>query len=232
MGSRRNTELFLLVAAAFPVTLLYALYVTTNGVALSFETLAVPFGLFAAFTAAHIATRFFAPGADPAILPVVFALSGIGITFVTRLAPELAMNQLTILFGAIALMVVTLALVKNLDMVKRYKYTFGIIGILLLVLPMFVGTEVYGSKLWVQIPGLGRFQPGEFAKIFLVLFLAGYLSENRELLSTLQPQLPGSQDPALPPAAPAVRGVGHLPGHRRIRDRPGQRRFCSIPCSS
>ncbi len=183
MGSRRNTELFLLVAAAFPVTLLYALYVTTNGVALSFETLAVPFGLFAAFTAAHIATRFFAPGADPAILPVVFALSGIGITFVTRLAPELAMNQLTILFGAIALMVVTLALVKNLDMVKRYKYTFGIIGILLLVLPMFVGTEVYGSKLWVQIPGLGRFQPGEFAKIFLVLFLAGYLSENRELLS-------------------------------------------------
>ena len=101
MGSRRNTELFLLVAAAFPVTLLYALYVTTNGVALSFETLAVPIGLFAAFTAAHIATRFFAPGADPAILPVVFALSGIGITFVTRLAPELAMNQLTILFGAL-----------------------------------------------------------------------------------------------------------------------------------
>ncbi len=183
MGSRRNTELFLLVAAAFPVIMLYALYVVTTGTQLSFETLAVPLGLFAAFAAAHIATRFLAPGADPAILPVVFVLSGIGITFVTRLAPDLAMNQLMILFGAIALMVVTLAVVRNLDMVKRYKYTFGIIGILLLILPMFVGTEVYGSKLWVDVPGIGRFQPGEFAKIFLVLFLAGYLSENRELLS-------------------------------------------------
>ena len=183
MGSRRNTELFLLIASAFPVILLYALYVTTTGATLSFETLAVPLGLFAAFAAAHIAERILAPGADPAILPIVFVLSGIGITFVTRLKPELAMNQLMILFAAIVLMVVTLALVKNLDMVRRYKYTFGIIGILLLVLPMFVGTEIYGSKLWVDVPGIGRFQPGEFAKIFIVLFLAGYLSENRELLS-------------------------------------------------
>ena len=79
MGSRRNTELFLLIAAAFPVVLLYAMYVTTMGVALSFESLAVPLGLFAAFAAAHIAVRFLAPGADPAILPVVFLLSSIGI---------------------------------------------------------------------------------------------------------------------------------------------------------
>ena len=78
MGSRRNTELFLLIASAFPVTLLYALYVAGTGAALSFQTLAVPIGLFAAFTAAHIAARIFAPGADPAILPVVFLLSGIG----------------------------------------------------------------------------------------------------------------------------------------------------------
>ncbi len=182
MGSRRNTELFLLVAAAFPVILLYALYVSGTGAALSFQTLAVPIGLFAAFTAAHIATRIFAPGADPAILPIVFLLSGIGITFVTRLAPSLAMNQLIILFIAIALMVVTLALVRNLDIVKRYKYTFGAIGIFLLILPMFIGTEIYGSKLWIRI-GTFTIQPGEFAKVFIVLFLAGYLSENRELLS-------------------------------------------------
>lgn len=183
MGSRRNTELFLLIASAFPVILLYALYVTTTGATLSFETLAVPLGLFAAFAAAHIAERILAPGADPAILPIVFVLSGIGITFVTRLKPELAMNQLMILFASIALMVVTLALVRNLDMVRRYKYTFGIIGIVLLLLPMFVGTTIYGSKLWISIPGIGTIQPGEFAKIFIVLFLAGYLSENRELLS-------------------------------------------------
>ena len=84
MSSRRNTELFLLIAAAFPVTLLYAMYVVFTGTALTFGTLAVPIGLFVAFAAAHIAVRLLAPGADPAILPVVFALSGIGITFVTR----------------------------------------------------------------------------------------------------------------------------------------------------
>ena len=88
--SRRNTELLLLIASAFPVILLYAMYVLTAGAAISFETLAVPIGLFAAFAAAHIAVRILAPGADPAILPIVFVLSGIGITFVTRLAPAQA----------------------------------------------------------------------------------------------------------------------------------------------
>ena len=196
MGSRRNTELFLLIASAFPVTLLYALYVTGTGAALSFQTLAVPIGLFAAFTAAHIAARIFVPGADPAILPIVFFLSGIGITFVTRLAPSLAMNQLIILFVSITLMVITLALVKNLDIVKRYKYTFGAIGILLLILPMFIGTEIYGSKLWIRI-GSFTIQPGEFAKVFIVLFLAGYLSENRELLSISSHSIMGFKIPRL-----------------------------------
>ncbi len=197
MGSRRNTELFLLVAAAFPVTLLYALYVVTTGAELTFETLAVPLGLFAAFAAAHVAARIFAPGADPAILPIVFVMSGIGITFVTRLAPNLAMGQLAILFASIAFMVLTLVLVRNLDMVKRYKYTFGIIGILLLILPMFIGTEMYGSRLWIRVPGLGTIQPGEFAKIFIVLFLAGYLSENRELLSISNHKILGLKIPRL-----------------------------------
>ena len=199
--SRRTTELLLLIASAFPVVLLYAMYVITSGAALSFQTLAVPLGLFAAFAAAHIAVRIFAPGADPAILPVVFALSGIGITFVTRLATEMAMSQLLYLFVGVALMVGTLAVVKNLDMVKRYKYTLGAIGILLLVLPMFIGTEIYGSKLWIKI-GSFQFQPGEFAKVFIVLFLAGYLAENRELLSISNRSILGFKVPRLRLLAP------------------------------
>ena len=196
MSSRRNTELFLLIASAFPVILLYAMYVMTTGAAISFQTLAVPIGLFAAFAAAHIAVRIMAPGADPAILPIVFVLSGIGITFVTRLAPDLAMSQLIILFISVALMVGTLALVKNLDVVKRYKYTFGIVGIILLMLPMFIGTTISGSKLWIRI-GSFTIQPGEFAKVFIVLFLAGYLSENRELLSISNRQILGFKIPRL-----------------------------------
>ncbi len=58
--SRRNTELLLLIASAFPVILLYAMYVLTAGATISFETLAVPIGLFAAFAAAHIAVRILA----------------------------------------------------------------------------------------------------------------------------------------------------------------------------
>ena len=180
--SRRTTELLLLIAAAFPVTLLYALYVVNAGAVLSFQTLTVPLGLFAAFAAAHIGVRLFAPGADPALLPIVFALSGIGITFVTRLEPSASMGQIVYLFLGVALMVGTLAVVKNLEVVKRYKYVLGAAGIALLVLPMLIGTEIYGSKLWIKI-GSFQFQPGEFAKVFIVLFLAGYLAENRELLS-------------------------------------------------
>lgn len=194
--SRRTTELLLLIAAAFPVTLLYAMYVVTTGAALSFQTLAVPLGLFAAFAAAHIGVRIFAPGADPAILPVVFALSGIGITFVTRLQPDASLGQVIFLFLGVALMVGTLAVVKNLEVVKRYKYVLGIAGIILLVLPMFIGTEIYGSKLWIKIGGF-QFQPGEFAKVLIVLFLAGYLAENRELLSISNRTVLGIKFPRL-----------------------------------
>lgn len=194
--SRRTTELLLLIAAAFPVTLLYAMYVVTTGAALSFQTLAVPLGLFAAFAAAHIGVRIFAPGADPAILPVVFTLSGIGITFVTRLQPDASLGQVIFLFLGVALMVSTLAVVKNLEVIKRYKYVLGIAGIILLVLPMFIGTEIYGSKLWIKIGGF-QFQPGEFAKVLIVLFLAGYLAENRELLSISNRTVLGIKFPRL-----------------------------------
>ncbi|WP_270844681.1 FtsW/RodA/SpoVE family cell cycle protein [Collinsella intestinalis] len=194
--SRRTTELLLLIAAAFPVTLLYAMYVVTTGAALSFQTLAVPLGLFAAFAAAHIGVRIFAPGADPAILPVVFTLSGIGITFVTRLQPDASLGQVIFLFLGVALMVGTLAVVKNLEVIKRYKYVLGIAGIVLLVLPMFIGTEIYGSKLWIKIGGF-QFQPGEFAKVLIVLFLAGYLAESRELLSISNRTVLGIKFPRL-----------------------------------
>lgn len=182
MGNRRNTELLLLVAGAVPVMLIYAMYVMNTGTQLSFETLAVPIGLLGAFTAAHVAIRFLAPDADPAILPIVFVLSGIGITFVTRLRPDLAVTQVIWLFISVAAMVATLVVIRNLDLVARYKYTLGIIGVVLLLLPAAIGTEISGSKLWITFGGFS-FQPGELAKIAIVLFLASYLAANRELLS-------------------------------------------------
>lgn len=181
-GSRRATELLLLIAGAVPVLLLYSMYVMNTGAQLSLETLSVPIGLIVAFVAAHIAIRLLAPGADPAILPLVFVLSGIGITFVTRLAPEDAMGQVVWLFVSVAAMVATLILIPNLDRLADYKFTLGLTGVALLLMPAIFGTEIYGSKLWIRIGGFS-FQPGEIAKILIVLFLAAYLSENRELLS-------------------------------------------------
>ena len=179
---RRNTELFLLCLAAVPVILLYATYVINSNVPLSVSTLGVPIGLFAAFAAAHVAIRFLAPGADSALLPIVFTLSGVGITVLTRLSPEGAVSQVVWLFVSVAAMVAVLVLVRDLDALADYKYTLGIAGVVLLVLPMIVGTEVNGSKLWIIIGGFSV-QPGEFAKILVTLFLAFYLATNREALS-------------------------------------------------
>lgn len=181
-GLGRNVELGLLVLGAIPVTLLYAMYVLNTTVELTLETLAVPVALFAAFTAAHIAVRFLAPAADPALLPTVFVLAGIGIAFVTRLAPSLAVNQVIWLFLSVAAMIATLVVVRNLDDLARYKYTLGLAGVILLVAPMVFGVEINGSKLWLQFGGFS-FQPGEIAKVLLVLFLAAYLAANREALS-------------------------------------------------
>ena len=182
--TRRNLELALLCIAAPLVILLFAMIALGEGSSLSWENLGVPVGIFIAFLIAHLAIRKLAPGADPALLPLSFALSGIGIAFVTRLAPELAMRQVMWLFFGVVCMLLVLIFLKNLDRIANYKYTLMIIGFLLLLSPLLpvVGQEIYGSRIWLNIAGIS-FQPGEIAKILIVLFLAGYLAQNREMLS-------------------------------------------------
>ena len=182
--TRRNIELILLCVAAPLVVLLFAMLALNNGEGLSVNTLGVPLGIFAAFVLAHLSVRKWAPGADPAVLPITFALSGIGIAFVTRLAPNLATRQVMWLFLGVACMVLVLAFVRNVDQLANYKYTLLLAGFILLLSPMLpvIGHEEYGSRIWLQLGGFS-FQPGELAKIFIVLFLAGYLAQNREMLS-------------------------------------------------
>lgn len=182
--TRRNLELALLCIAAPLVILLFAMITLGEGSSLSWENLGVPVGIFIAFLIAHLAIRKLAPGADPALLPLSFALSGIGIAFVTRLAPELAMRQVMWLFFGVVCMLLVLIFLKNLDRIANYKYTLMIVGFLLLLSPLLpvVGQEIYGSRIWLNIAGIS-FQPGEIAKILIVLFLAGYLAQNREMLS-------------------------------------------------
>ncbi|MDJ1651440.1 MULTISPECIES: FtsW/RodA/SpoVE family cell cycle protein [Gordonibacter] len=188
--TRRNIELVLLCVAAPIVVLLFAMLAINQGQSLNANTLGAPIGIFVAFVIAHVAVRRFAPGADPAILPIAFALSGIGIAFITRLAPyaeksNIALNQVMWLFLGVACMVVVLVLFRNLEKIANYKYTLMIVGFVLLLSPLIpvLGQEINGSRIWIGIPGVFSFQPGEIAKITIVLFLAGYLAQNREMLS-------------------------------------------------
>ena len=182
--TRRNLELILLCVGAPIVILLFAMLALNQGQQLGWTTLGVPVGIFAAFVIAHIAIRIFAADADPAILPVVFVLSGVGIAFVTRLAPDLAYNQVIWLFVGVVCMVLVLAFSKRLEKLAHFKYTLMILGFILLLSPLVpgLGQEIYGSRIWLSLGPLS-FQPGELAKVVIVLFLASYLAANRELLS-------------------------------------------------
>ena len=182
--TRRNLELVLLCIGAPIVILMFAMLAINQGQRLGWATLGVPVALFAAFVLAHLSARRFTPGADPAILPIVFVLSGIGIAFVTRLAPGLATNQVAWLFLSVACMIAVLAFSRRLEKLANYKYTLMVIGFALLLSPLIpgIGQEMYGSRIWLSI-GPFSFQPGELAKVAIVLFLAGYLAANREMLS-------------------------------------------------
>lgn len=203
--TRRNIELALLCIAAPLAILLFAMIALNQGDQLGWASLGVPVGIFACFVVAHLAIRKFAPGADPAILPISFALSSIGIAFVTRLAPDLAIRQVGWLFLGIVFMVLVIIFMRNMDKTANYKYTLMIIGLILLLSPLLpgIGNEIYGSRIWLSIGGFS-FQPGEIAKIFIVLFLAAYLAQNREMLSVFTHKVGPFKFPDLPTILPLL----------------------------
>lgn len=182
MRSRRDTELLLLLAAAPVVVLLFVLVHGAQGGTVSWSDITVPLGLLACFLGAHVGARFLARGADPSLLPIAFLLTGIGLATITRLDPTLAAGQVLWVLAGVVALVAVLAFVPSIERLGRYKYTIAIAGIVLLVLPALVGVEVNGAKLWLRFAGFS-FQPAEVAKILIVLFLAAYLAEKREVLS-------------------------------------------------
>jgi len=140
---------------------------------------------------AHLGVRRFAPQADSTILPLVALLTGLGFVTISRLdraldqtQPHLAQSQALWAMIGVAAFVFTLMLVRRVEVLARYRYTFLVLGIASLLLPLApgVGREINGARLWVQIGPL-TFQPGEVAKVLLVIFLAAYLAEKHELLS-------------------------------------------------
>ncbi len=137
------------------------------------------------FVVAHVAARVTVPYADPTLLPLVGILCAIGLTFVYRIEPEDGRKQLVwVAVGVGVYVVVLYALRWDYRSLERVKYLFGISAVVLLLLPSVpgLGERVNGVKLWIQVGPVG-FQPGEIAKVFLVIFLAGYLRDKRESLA-------------------------------------------------
>jgi len=120
-------------------------------------------------------------------------------------------------------MIATLFFVRNLDDLAHYKYTLGVIGVALLLLPMLIGTEIYGSKLWIII-GPFSFQPGELAKILIVPLPRVLPRKQPRGHSRLRPSASGplvlSRFRML---LPLFIMWGHQPAARGLRTRPGQR---------
>jgi cell division protein FtsW (lipid II flippase) len=140
---------------------------------------------FALYLIAHVVARFTVPNADPYLLPVAGLLTAMGLTEIYRLGPANAFKQgLWVVIGVAVFSAALLFLRQDYRRLENYKYLFGLGAIGLLFMPLLpgIGQTVNGSRLWIHFGGL-QFQPGELGKIALIVFLAAYLREKREVLA-------------------------------------------------
>ena len=198
--TRRNVELAL-IGFALLLLLAYSAAVEAAQIEKITGDFWVPVAaLGLIFVAAHAVIRLFAPYADPVLVPAVALVNGLGVLFLRRIdllvaKPEQradlpvfsggAGKQLIWTIIAVAIAMGVLAVVRDHRSLSRYAYTLGLAGLVLVLIPAFLPaaySEVNGAKLWIKFGSLS-IQPGEFAKIALLVFFAYYLVRKREVLS-------------------------------------------------
>jgi cell division protein FtsW (lipid II flippase) len=183
--SYRNRELASLIAVVLITGIGFAsVYIARQDV---ISTASLSYAIFfcCLYLAAHAITRITVPFADPYLLPLGGLLSAIGVIEIYRIDPEDALRQsLWIVVGVAAFAATLIVFRRDYRRLESYKYVCGLLAVLLLALPALpvLGQTVNGARLWVHVGPL-QFQPGELAKIALVVFLAGYLREKREVLA-------------------------------------------------
>jgi cell division protein FtsW (lipid II flippase) len=183
--SYRNRELVYLAVVGVLTGIGFASVYIARQSLVSWGSLGYAVFFFALYIAAHIVTRITVPNADPYLLPMAGLLAAVGVTEIYRLGVSDAFKQgLWIVVGVVLFAVALWGLRRDYRVLEQYKYLFGIGAIALLFLPRVpgLGTTVNGARLWVHVGGF-TFQPGEFSKIFLIVFLAAYLREKREVLA-------------------------------------------------
>ncbi|MFQ5425613.1 MAG: FtsW/RodA/SpoVE family cell cycle protein [Gaiellales bacterium] len=181
--SLRNRELVTLVGASMLIALGFVSVFLARQASLSSASISYLAIFLAIYFSAHLVTRVALPYADPFLLGLAALLTGVGVTMIYRIDPDRALRQGVwvaiglVLFAAIAV------LLRDYRSLERLKYTMGVGAILLLLLPAIpgLGRTINGATLWVDL-GPVVFQPGELAKVLLVVFLAAYLRDHRESL--------------------------------------------------
>lgn len=198
--SRRNTELALL---AFAVVIPLFAYVNV-GLAIDGELpsgmLGYGCGIGLLAAVGHIVVRRFAPYADPLLLPLATLLNGLGLVVIWRLDQSEKLQNIAkaatgsfspsaprqLMYSAIgiALFVAVLLLLKDHRVLQRYTYISMVAALVLLLLPLVpgLGMNVFGARIWISVAGFS-IQPGEFAKIVIAIFFAGYLMVKRDALA-------------------------------------------------
>lgn len=151
-------------------------------------------GLAALALLTHLVVRWLAPYADPVLLPLVIALNGLGLAMIHRIDLGLDENgsdvgpfagpQLVWTAIGVTAFIGVLIVVRDHRRLQAFTYTFGLAAIALLLLPLVpgLGVRINGARIWVSLGPLS-FQPGEIAKVCLVLFFAGYLVVKRDALA-------------------------------------------------
>ncbi|EWT00354.1 cell division protein [Intrasporangium oryzae NRRL B-24470] len=190
--TRRGLELALLLGAIAIVLIAWITVDLNRNGTVPANIVPVAGGLFVLALAVHVVLRWRAAYADPLLLPVTTALNGLGLVMIHRL--DLAKGQLgtdgdayrQIVWTAIAvaMSVAVIILLRDHRLLRRFTYVSMAVGFILLLLPLVpgIGLSVNGSQIWIKLGPLS-FQPGEFAKIALAIFFAGYLVQTRDVLS-------------------------------------------------
>lgn len=187
---RRGIELAMVLFAQLIGIGAYAMVHLDQGQPLPAE-LPVAAGAWVALgLVAHLVIRFRLPYADPLLLPCVLLLNGLGLVMIHRIdiinepPTSGATQQLMWTTLGIALLVATALLLRDHRPLIRFTYTLGLVGLLLLLLPLapVIGSEQFGAKIWIQVAGFS-FQPAEVAKVVLAIAFSSYLVEKRDVLA-------------------------------------------------
>lgn len=199
---QRNHELLLLSAsAAFILIAWRALDAAAFALPVSSNRIVTQFLLSALF--GHLALRAVAPRAAGQPYAIAVLLTAIGLAFVVRLAPAAAQSQANWITLGVLLMVGAAWAARDYPRLRAYKYTSALLAVLLLVATGLFGTTINGARLWFTVAGQ-TVQSTELIKLFLVVFLAGYLADEASVLASPRLRFGGRSYSALPYLLPLL----------------------------